>query len=242
MRIFGLLGKNIDYSFSRNYFSEKFKMQAIDAEYRNFDIAQISEFESILNTYQISGLNVTIPYKQQVIPFLDHLDHDAREIGAVNTIKFLKNGTLYGYNTDYVGFMESIKPYLSSKHQNALILGTGGASKAIAYALELLGIDYQYVSRTASENCISYAEVDASLLRSHKVIINCTPLGTHPNIEASPELPYEYLSTDHLAYDLVYNPSETQFMKLAMKYGARATNGLRMLEIQAEKAWEIWNR
>ena len=241
MRTFGLLGRNIDYSFSRKYFTEKFNREHIDAKYQNFDIASIAEFSNIVKNNIISGLNVTIPYKQQVIPFLDHLDPHSSEIGAVNTIKFEKDGSLCGYNTDYWGFLEALKPHLKPQHTNALILGTGGASKAIAYALDILNIDFKFVSRSPEKDQFSYQMLDEQMMESYTLIINCTPLGTFPNIEESPTIPIEYISDSHLIFDLIYNPSETKLMKNASGKGATCVNGLRMLELQAEKAWEIWN-
>lgn len=240
MRNFGLLGKNIDYSFSRKYFSEKFEKENINARYRNFDMASIEEFPEIIGTNDISGLNVTIPYKEKIMEYLDRLDSHAARIRAVNTIKFEADGSLTGYNTDYWGFMESLKPHLRSHHQKALILGTGGASKAVAYALKLLNIEYDFVSRNADAG-FTYDELDKSSIRDHQILINCTPLGTYPNVEKHPSVPVEYLSEKHLIFDLVYNPSETRLMKLAAENGASVLNGLRMLELQAEKAWEIWN-
>ncbi|MDX1544439.1 MAG: shikimate dehydrogenase [Christiangramia sp.] len=241
MRTFGLLGRNIDYSFSRKYFSEKFKKENIDAKYKNFDLQSIEELPKVLEENIISGLNVTIPYKEEIIPFLDHLDPHSNKIQAVNTVKFEKDGSLCGYNTDYWGFLESLKPFLRPHHKKALILGTGGASKAIAYALELLEIDYKFVSRKKADNIFSYDELDREIIDSYTLLINCTPLGTFPNVDQYPNVPVEYFSKDHLVFDLVYNPSETKLMQLAQKKGAKCLNGLRMLELQAEKAWEIWN-
>lgn len=241
MKIYGLLGKNIDYSFSRKYFSEKFRSEKIDAEYHNFDLPEISEFPSVLKQQYLHGLNVTIPYKQSIIPYLDHLAEDAKKIGAVNTIKFEKDGKLCGYNTDFYGFTESLKPHLQNKHSKALILGTGGASKAIAYAFQKLGIAYKFVSRNPESDQYSYAQLDKKILEEFYLIVNCTPLGTFPKVEIFPEIPFQYFNPNHLIFDLIYNPAETQLMKLAAKNGAKTVNGLRMLELQAEKAWEIWN-
>ncbi|MCG9973123.1 shikimate dehydrogenase family protein [Christiangramia crocea] len=241
MRTFGLLGRNIDYSFSRKYFSEKFQKENIDAEYRNFDVDSIEKFPYVLRNNIISGLNVTIPYKEEIIPFLDHLDPHSREIQAVNTVKFEKDGSLCGYNTDYWGFLESLKPFLKPHHKKAIILGTGGASKAIAYALKLLEIDYQFVSRKKAAHIFSYKELNKEIFENHTLVINCTPLGTFPNTDNYPDVPVEYFSKNHLVFDLVYNPSETRLMQLAAEKGATTLNGLRMLELQAEKAWEIWN-
>lgn len=243
--LFGLLGKNISYSFSRAYFAEKFKkMQLPEHQYVNFDIPKIEDFPVIIasNTPTLQGMNVTIPYKEAVIPYLDKLHKKAKKIGAVNTIKVTKKGKLVGYNTDYFGFKKSIRPLLQKHHKNALILGTGGASKAVAFALEELDISYLYVSRNPkAENEISYADLSDTIMKKHAVIINCTPLGTFPNTEACPDIPYKFISKDFLLYDLIYNPEETTFLKLGKLQGASTINGLKMLEFQAEKAWKIWN-
>lgn len=241
MRTFGLIGKNIDYSFSRKYFSEKFEVENIDAEYLNFDIATIDEFPETIRQNSINGLNVTIPYKEKIIPFLDRLDAHAEKIKAVNTIKFEEDGSLTGYNTDYWGFSNALKPHLQRHHNRALILGTGGASKAIAYSLELLGIEFRFVSRKSKEDQYTYSELNKQIIEEHTLIINCTPLGTSPNIEAYPEIPIEFISEKHLIFDLIYNPSETRLMKLCSEKGAQTFNGLEMLKLQANKAWEIWN-
>lgn len=242
MKTFGLIGKNIDYSFSRTYFAEKFKKEGINAQYLNFDLSNISEFKTIFSKSEdLSGLNVTIPYKLEVIQFLDRLDENAENIGAVNTIKIEKDDSLTGYNTDFHGFSESLKDHLKPSHTHALILGTGGASLAVAYALEQLGISYNFVSRNPSEDQFNYSDLDAEKLEKHKLIINCTPLGTYPNIEIHPELPFQFITKEHLVYDLIYNPEETKLLQLAAARGAKTINGLRMLQLQAEKAWEIWN-
>ncbi|MDT0688379.1 shikimate dehydrogenase [Salegentibacter sp. F188] len=242
MKLYGLLGKNIDYSFSRSYFSEKFRKEAINAEYRNFDIPEIDNFEAVIKENEaLKGLNVTIPYKQSVMEYLDRLDVNAEAIGAVNTIKIEEDRSLTGYNTDYVGFSAAIKPMLKNGNYRALILGTGGASKAVAFAFQKLGIKYLYVSRNPKTGQISYQDLDEEILQKHRIIVNTTPLGTFPNTEDHPDIPYQYLTQDHLAYDLIYNPSTTKFIELAAKNGATTSNGLRMLQLQAEKAWEIWN-
>lgn len=242
MRKFGLIGRNISYSFSRSYFSEKFRTEKISAAYENFDLQDISQFPKILkDNPELEGLNVTIPFKEQIIPFLDALDPVALKIGAVNTIKIEKSGKLTGYNTDHYGFTEAIKPYLKAQYSKALILGTGGASKAIAYALGSLGMQITFVSRTPSKNAISYSQLDQGIMAENKVIINCTPLGTFPNTSDFPPIPIEYISKDHLVFDLIYNPTETKLMELARHQGATVANGQQMLEFQAEKAWGIWN-
>ncbi len=243
MKTFGLIGKNIDYSFSRTYFNQKFSSKKIEAIYKNFDLADISEFPKLLKeSNDIKGFNVTIPYKEAIIPYLNEIEDTARKIGAVNTIKIGKYGTLTGYNTDFYGFTEALKPFLKSHHTKALILGTGGASKAIAFALNKLGIKYKFVSRSKSPYTFIYSEIDAAILKEYTLLINCTPLGTHPNTNKYPAIPTEFLSHNHLVFDLIYNPAYTKLMKLALEQNAEVTNGLKMLEFQAEKAWEIWNK
>lgn len=243
MKTFGLIGKNIDYSFSRSYFSKKFEAENIPAVYLNFDLPNIEEIEKVLVNYPgIAGFNVTIPYKEEIIPFLDELDITAEEIGAVNTIKICEGGKLKGYNTDYYGFAEALKPKLKQHHTGAIILGTGGASKAVAYALKQFGIDYKFVSRTASQEQLNYKDLNKTHIDKYKLVINCTPLGTFPNISDYPGIPTKFLTEDNLVFDLIYNPPVTQLMKLAALQGATVMNGQRMLELQAEKAWEIWNK
>jgi shikimate dehydrogenase len=240
----GLIGKNISYSFSRAYFKMKFEKEQINnIIYENFDIENISLFPSIIkNTPNIKGFNVTIPYKEAIIPFLDKLNKKAKEIGAVNTIKITKNNKLIGYNTDYYGFKKSIKPYLKPTHKSALILGTGGASKAIAYGLKDLNINFHYVSRNIkNEVDFRYDSLTEDAIKQHQIIINCTPLGTFPNVDASPNIPYNSITKEHILYDLIYNPEETKFLKLGKQQGAVTINGLRMLKLQAQKAWSIWN-
>lgn len=244
MRKFGLLGKNISYSFSRNYFENKFENENIhNVSYENFDIPAIENFPVIVSEIKnLMGLNVTIPYKETIIPYLDKLDPTAKTIGAVNTIKITKKGLLKGYNTDYYGFKKSIKPLLKKQHKKALVLGTGGASKAVAYALDKLGIKYRFVSRTPNDNALNYESLNKDLIASHLIIINCTPLGTFPNITNCPNIPYNFLTKDHILYDLIYNPEESQFLKNGIQKGCTVINGLKMLELQAEKSWKIWNR
>ncbi|WP_367752120.1 shikimate dehydrogenase [Flavobacterium sp. WC2430] len=242
---FGLLGKNISYSFSKGYFTEKFETEHfVGYTYENFDIPEIEGFTTIIkeNHQEINGMNVTIPYKEVVMPYLDKLSKKAALIGAVNTIKFTKKGKLKGYNTDYYGFKKSLKPLLQPHHKKALILGTGGASKGVAYALDELGIRYDFVSRTSNENAIGYDQIDSKTFEEYQIIINSSPVGTSPNIEAAPLLPYEFFSPKHIAFDLIYNPAETTFLKKAKAQGAQIKNGLDMLIFQAEKAWKIWNK
>ena len=244
LKRFGLLGRNISYSFSKGYFTDKFNVENLNnCSYENFDISEISEFpEIIANNSNIHGINVTIPYKEQVLQYLDTLSKKAVIIGAVNTIKFTKKGKLKGYNTDYYGFMKSLKPLLQKHHKKALILGTGGASKAVAFALKELNIEYIFVSRNEKENGITYDQINVNTFNEYQIVINCSPVGTSPNIETYPLIPYEYFSDKHIAYDLIYNPEETQFLKKAKFQGAKTKNGFDMLVFQAEKSWEIWNK
>lgn len=239
---FGLIGKDISYSFSKGYFGEKFShLELSDYSYENFDLKTIEEFDSLLhNNPDLKGLNVTIPYKEKVQAYLSGIDDIAAQIGAVNTIKFTKKG-LVGYNTDIYGFQKSIEPFLEKHHQKALILGTGGASKAIAFVLGSLQIPYTFASRKPQENQLSYEDLTEEIIKEHQVIVNCTPLGTYPNIDEKPKLPYQHINTKHLLFDLIYNPEKTAFLKEGEIQGAAICNGLRMLELQAEKAWEIWN-
>lgn len=243
MNTLGLIGKDISYSFSKAYFSKQFERENLPFTYENFDLQHISEFKQLLAIdHSIVGFNVTIPYKEEIIPLLNSLDEQARQIGAVNTITINKNGELKGYNTDCYGFEKSIKPLLKSHHKTALILGTGGASKAIAYTLERLAISFDYVSRRLKPGTkFTYNMLTSKILEDYKIIINCTPIGTHPKIDNCPDIPYEGVTNKHLLYDLVYNPGETKFLKLGKYNGAQICNGYKMLQYQAEKAWEIWN-
>lgn len=242
MPLFGLIGKNISYSFSQVYFREKFeKMKLADHTYTNFDIRKIEDFPSLLHERSdIRGFNVTIPYKEAIIPYLSGLSNKAEQIGAVNVIKVGKND-LTGYNTDYHGFQASLQPLLREEHRKALILGTGGASKAVAFSFKELGIQYTFVSRNPTEGQLSYKDLDKDILAEYLVIVNCTPLGTFPNIGNKPDIPYQHITQKHLLYDLIYNPAETSFLKEGKQRGATTSNGLKMLQLQAEKAWEIWN-
>jgi shikimate dehydrogenase len=243
-KIFGLLGKNISYSFSRGYFTEKFeKLNLKKHKYLNFDIQQIKDFPLIIGKENnLKGINVTIPYKEEIIPFLDKLDETAKKIGAVNTIKFTRRGNLKGYNSDVVGFENSIKPLLQSHHKKALILGTGGASKAIAYALNKNNMKFKFVSRNPEgKNEISYNSLTQDILLNYTVIINCTPLGTFPAIEKYPDIPYQFITEAHLLYDLIYNPEISTFLSKGKEKGAIIKNGFEMLQLQAEESWRIWN-
>jgi shikimate dehydrogenase len=244
--LMGLVGKNISYSFSRGYFAEKFKEEDLsDHKYVNFDIPKIEEFPKIIHEFKfrLKGLNVTIPYKQDVFLYLDKVDKVAKKVGAVNTIRVTKKGNLKGYNTDVVGFRDSIVPFLQPHHKKALILGTGGASKAIAYVLKELGIKYLKVSRhPRKKKEIAYKELTQELIDEYTIIINCTPLGTYPKVDQKPNIPYQFLGPDHLLYDLIYNPEKTAFLQEGEERGAQIKNGLEMLELQAEESWRIWNR
>lgn len=242
MAKFGLIGKNIDYSFSKKFFTEKFEKEQLPHSYENFDINAIELFpELISKNPTLKGVNVTIPYKEEILPFLDDLDEDAKQIGAVNTIKFTKN-KLIGYNTDHFGFQKALEKFLPLHNKKALILGTGGASKAVAFALNTLGFEYQFVSRKENTDTLKYDSLSKESIENHFLIINCTPLGTFPNIADCPPIPYQYITKHHLLFDLIYNPAETEFLKRGKNNGALIVNGLDMLRLQAEKAWEIWNR
>ena len=239
MAKYGLIGKNIGYSFSKDFFTKKFKNEKKKNSYHNFDIASIDEFPEILMKHKdIRGLNVTTPYKEQIIPFLDRIDKEAKQIGAVNAIK-VKGTKLIGYNTDDYGFAKSLESIYPIK-KTALILGSGGAAKAIAFVLKSMSFQYKIVSRSESQSTITYGNLSDEVMSDHALIINCTPLGTFPNIYDCPKIPYELLTDAHVLYDLVYNPSETEFLKRGFTQGARVKNGLEMLEYQAKKSWEIW--
>lgn len=241
---YGLIGKNISYSFSKQYFTDKFERENLpNFSYENFDIADISQIQNIVEeTLYLKGLNVTIPYKESIFPFLDKINKKAVLIGAVNTIRITKNHKLKGYNTDYYGFRKSIKPFLKPHHKSALILGTGGASKAVAYALQTLNITYKFVSRNPKFDQLNYQDLDQQIFDSHHIVINCTPIGTFPNIAEFPHLPYAFFTKEHLAFDLIYNPAETAFLQKAKENQAITVNGHQMLIFQAEKAWKIWHK
>ncbi|APZ47961.1 shikimate dehydrogenase [Polaribacter reichenbachii] len=243
-KLFGLLGKNISYSFSRGYFTEKFKELNLNKhKYVNFDLQEIQNFPSIIDENEhLKGINVTIPYKEDVIPFLNKLDKTAEEIGAVNTIKFTKRGDLKGYNSDVVGFENSIFPLLKKHHKRALILGTGGASKAIAYAFKRNDIKFKFVSRKPKgKKEISYDDLTQEIMEKYTIIVNSTPVGTSPEIEKYPNIPYQFITSNHILYDLIYNPAETTFLSKGKEKGATIKNGLEMLKLQAEESWRIWN-
>jgi shikimate dehydrogenase len=243
MAKFGLIGKNIGYSFSKRFFTEKFEKENKRHTYENFDIDSLEEFKKLLeNNPDLKGLNVTIPYKESIILYLNRLDSIAEKIGAVNTIKILKDGTLKGFNTDYFGFAKAFSSLLPIKEKTALVLGTGGASKAIIYVLDTMGYKILQVSRFKNEHTITYDELSPQIIATHYLIINTTPLGTYPNIEKAPNIPYTLLTPNHILFDLTYNPSQTTFMKLGLLQRAKVSNGLKMLEYQALKSWEIWQK
>jgi shikimate dehydrogenase len=237
MRTFGLIGKTLSHSFSEGYFNDKFHKEDInDAEYKNFELNNISEFTALISKIKHSGLNVTTPYKESVIPFLDELTPHAKAIGAVNTIQF-KDNKLIGHNTDTIGFSQSIYPLLNERNK-ALVLGNGGASKAIQYALKTLNIEYKIVSRKSS---FDYSDISSKSIGYYDIIINTTPLGTYPEIADFPQIPYKELSENHLLFDVIYNPTESAFLRFGKTRNCSIKNGLKMLEIQAESSWNIWN-
>ncbi|MCB2196003.1 MAG: shikimate dehydrogenase [Bacteroidetes bacterium] len=248
MRFYGLIGKSLEHSFSPIFFKEKFDKEGItNCFYNLYPLKNIDEFNYLINDFtELSGLNVTIPYKQEIIPFLDTLDPAAKEIGAVNTIKFHWNQNkleLIGYNTDYLGFMDSLKPLLKPIHKKALVLGTGGSSLAVTYAFKQLGIDYQMVSRTAKRtNSFDYNSLTNEIIANHKIIVNTTPLGMYPRIDQSPNIPYQAITKEHILFDLIYNPKQTEFLGKGKVQGATIKNGFEMLVNQAEYSWKIWNK
>ena len=237
MKTFGLIGKNLSHSFSAQYFNEKFLIEGIsNTQYLNFELTNLTDFKELTQKNKLSGVNVTIPYKETIIPLLDELNEEAKIIGAVNTIRF-NNGKLIGYNTDHIGFRISIIPLLKGR-KKAIILGNGGAAKAIKYALNKLGIKYKTVSRNTR---FDYYNITKEITNSYTIIINTTPLGSYPNINNYPLIPYEYLTKNHLLFDLIYNPKETKFLSYGKAQHAQTKNGLEMLKIQAEESWNIWN-
>jgi shikimate dehydrogenase len=242
---FGLIGRSLKHSFSREYFEKKFETLGLnDHHYLLFEIQSVEQFPEIIETIDhLKGVNVTIPYKESILPYLDELHGEASEINAVNCIR-IKNGRLSGYNTDVYGFAQSIKPFLDTGHERALILGTGGASKAVAHALRKIGVHVFFVtSSPAKKNADTFlfSEVNERMMGACRLIVNATPLGMYPDVGSAPPIPYQYFTQSHLAYDLIYFPSETNFLQKAKQYGAVTVNGLSMLQLQAEKSWEIWN-
>ncbi|MFN8230780.1 MAG: shikimate dehydrogenase [Bacteroidia bacterium] len=240
---YGLIGESLSHSFSKKYFEEKFSNLNLDNYiYTNFELKEIKNVAEILNIENLFGLNITNPYKTSIINYVDSLSIEAKDINAVNCIKKVNNKWV-GFNTDYYGFSQSIKPFLEPKHNKALIIGTGGASKAVAYALSKIGIDVFYLSRNvnAQQNVLGYNQLNKHVIEACKLIVNCTPIGLYPNINDCPNLPYEFIAEDHLCYDLIYNPKESLFLSKCKTQGALIVNGYSMLQLQAEKAWEIWN-
>lgn len=246
-KVYGLLGYPLGHSFSKRFFTDKFESLGVDATFRNFEFPDVKMMlESVANEPDLAGFAITIPHKQAIIPYIDQLHHSAKKIGAVNSVKvdwIDGKPFLTGYNTDYNGFIESIKPHIKPSHKRALVLGTGGASKAVIAALVDLGLECQYVSRNSSEKAIAYDTLfeDGSFMSSHQVVVNCSPVGTFPNNDTCPNIPYEMLTDSHLLFDLVYNPAETLFLKKGKERGATVANGAMMLEIQADASWVYWN-
>ncbi len=244
---FGLIGKSLAHSFSKTYFEEKFISTKKDNyTYTNFDLQNLDDLISIIRTNHLVGLNITKPYKESIIPFINELDVTAKIIGAVNCVKINYNNNtpyLIGYNTDYYGFAQSIKPFLEPTHQKALILGTGGASKAVEFALKQIGVDVYFVTTGIKKgtNYFLYSELNEFVFNSFKLIVNTTPLGMFPHTEECADITYQYINSEHLLFDLIYNPAETVFLKKGKEQGAIILNGLNMLKLQADKAWEIWN-
>ena len=239
----GLIGRNIEYSFSRGYFKKKFEIESLNNfSYENFDLKQIDEIKNLLTQDDLFGFNVTSPYKRDVIPFLNHLTSAAAEINAVNTIKYEKDGSLSGHNTDVYGFEKSLREIMTEIPEKALILGTGGASSAVAFVLKKMNIEVTFVSRREGENFICYDAIDQSVIRENLLIVNASPVGSFPNSIIAPNLPYEFITKDHILYDLIYNPPETLFLNRGKKRNCKISNGQKMLEYQAEKSWYIWNQ
>ncbi len=240
---YGLIGYPLGHSFSRAFFTEKFEKEGINAQYLNFPIEEAGQLLDIVRrTPGLKGLNCTIPHKQAIMPMMAELDPLAREIGAVNVVKVMPDGSLKGYNSDIVGFMESIRPLLKPHHRKALVLGTGGASKAVCVGLGRLGLEWTYVSRTAAEGRLTYDDLTREVMEEYTVVVNCSPVGMFPKVEGAPALPYASLTPRHLLYDLVYNPTETTFMRKGAERGAVTKNGLEMLHRQALESWRIWQQ
>ena len=250
MNEYGLIGFPLKHSFSQKFFTEKFEAEKIESKYSNFEISSVEEVIKVIsNNINLKGINVTIPYKQAILSFIDVLSDEAKEIGAINVVQIRRNEegvngksfSLKGFNTDVYGFKNSLIPILAGRNK-ALVLGTGGASKAVVFALKQLGVSYKYVSRKKNHDTLCYTDIDQDIMSEYKLIINCTPLGTFPDVDLCPDIPYEYLTEQHLLYDLVYNPSETLFLKKGKKKNAAIKNGYEMLELQALEAWQIWNK
>lgn len=254
MKEYGLIGHPLGHSFSRAFFAEKFHAEGIDAAYLNFDISRLDMLADVLAQHpMLEGLNCTIPYKEAVLPFLDEVSSEAKRIGAVNVIKILRGDGLYsrflgkgirliGYNSDVIGFMQSIAPLLKPIHKKALVLGTGGAAKAVCVGLTDLGVQYMQVSRKSTEGMLTYMDITEEIMHEYNVVVNCTPVGMFPHTNEAPLLPYEALTSEHLLFDLVYNPGETLFLKRGVEAGSAVMNGMRMLELQALAAWDVWTK
>ncbi len=244
--IYGLIGYPLRHSFSIDYFNHKFHAEDINAEYVNFEIEDIGDLmEIIAEEPRLNGLNVTSPYKEQVLPYMNHLDESAEVVGAVNVIKFVRQDKgleLHGYNSDVMGFLRSVQPLINEERKQAMILGTGGAAKAVAHALRQLGVEVSFVSRQKTAHTIVYEEITKNMVHANKLIINATPLGKFPDVDKCPDFPYKFLTKEHLCYDLVYNPDETLFMKKSLQAGAQVKNGLEMLLLQAFESYSIWTR
>lgn len=239
MKRYGLIGRSLGHSFSKSFFTSFFTEQNLDATYENLEVLAATDLPNVLSA-GFAGLNVTIPYKESILEYVVELSPEAKLIGAVNVLSFA-DGRIIGHNTDAYGFHQSVKPFLTNRHERALILGTGGASKAVIYALKQIGVDTISVSRNPREGQFEWKEINEHMLNACKLIVNCTPLGTWPNVQEAPELPYHFLSPEHLLVDLVYNPPKTRFMEEGERHGATVMNGESMLKLQAMKAWEIWN-
>lgn len=243
--MFGLIGRKISHSYSADFFNRKFEREGIKNSYELFPLPSIQDFKSLIESHpELEGLNVTIPYKQEIIPFLNSLSEEANEIGAVNVIQFKRdNGNLYlkGFNTDSIGFEKSLLPLLKPDIKNALILGTGGASKAVAYILKKHGINITFVSRNPKEDDLAYDQLNREIMNKNLLIVNTTPVGMFPDVDGYPQIPYDLLTELHVCYDVVYNPEETVFLKKAKERGATIKNGIEMLRLQALAAWDIWN-
>lgn len=239
---FGLVGKTLGHSFSKSYFEEKFKREGLNHTFENFELPVIEEIQHVFSISDLVGFSVTIPYKEQIIPFLDSLSEEAKAIGAVNCVHLSADGQKTGYNTDAFGFHQMIKPFLTNEHERAIILGTGGASKAVAYVLKNIGLDVLWISRNpGNDKEFRYEAINEYMLRACKVVVNCTPVGTFPNVDDCVPFPFEFLTESHLCIDLIYNPEETSFLRESRLKGATTLNGLSMLKEQANKAWNIWN-
>tara|TARA_B110000259_G_scaffold50900_1_gene59962 strand:- start:3196 stop:3933 length:738 start_codon:yes stop_codon:yes gene_type:complete len=240
-RKYGLIGKNINYSFSKKYFNDKFLKENItNCSYENYDLQSVKDFKKIIKDNAIKGFNVTIPYKEEIMEFINKIDPIAKKIGAINTIKIHNKNIIEGYNTDYIGFVISLKNLITNQ-KKALVLGTGGASKAIIFGLSSIGIESTIVSRNKRKGVISYSELNKKVIEENTIIINCTPLGTFPKTQECPKIPFEFLSSNHICYDLIYNPEKTKFLLESEKMGATIINGKKMLENQANESWKIWN-